>query len=223
MAVAVEQRGRDAAQADVDVLVDERVAEPPGRGDLVAERGQFGDGVGGEAAEVVRGDPGVELRAIERRQDREAGRHHVRRRARARVEADRHDARRVAALEVDDLVAVEHAEIGRLARLHRQPLQERPHQPRQARGLQVALAEPQDGRQQPVVLAVGVGVAVVHQAHEIAARGGARQAGQRAGLGGRQARVVVREQLDDAQALAQALDQQRAVDVLAGGHAQVKP
>jgi len=58
----------------------------------------------------------------------------------------------------------------------------------------------------------------MHEADQVAPRGGAREPGQRAGLGGGQARVVVREQLDDAQALAQALDQQRTVDFLVHGH-----
>jgi hypothetical protein len=68
------------------------------------------------------------------------------------------------------------------------------------------------------LLAVGGGVAEVHQAQQVAP---GRRAGQRRALGhrtGRQLRVVFVEGLDHAQAPAEAVDQVAAVDRRGVGH-----
>jgi hypothetical protein len=59
------------------------------------------------------------------------------------------------------------------------------------------------------------------QAQQEAARGRARDAGQRRGLAGGEAGVVVVEGLDDAQALAQSFDQVLVMDLERGvGHGE---
>jgi hypothetical protein len=134
------------------------------------------------------------------------------RHAGAGVEANRDHPRRAAAGQVDHLVAVQRADVQGFARHHGGALQVGLHHARNARAFQEGLAEPQHPWQQPVVLAVGRGVAVVHQAQQVASCGGAGQAGEPTGFRGGEAGPVVGEGFDHAKALAQALDQQPAVD-----------
>ena len=149
----------------------------------------------------------------------------MRRRARARMEADRHQPRAVAARDVQHVVAVEHADIDGLAGSHRQPLDERLHQPRQPRCAEVALAQAQHARREPELLAVGRGIAEVTQAEQVAPRRGARNAGARSHLGRGHARVFLVECLDHGEPAAESDDQilriDRKVARLGGGRLRV--
>ncbi|CAM2171298.1 hypothetical protein BC2230_11372 [Burkholderia cepacia] len=75
---------------------------------------------------------------------------------------------------------------------------------RQACRIEVRPADPQHARGEAVQLAVGVHVAERFERQQVAPRGRAREAGARGGLGGRHARVLAVERLEDRQAFFEA-------------------
>lgn len=107
---------------------------------------------------------------------------------------------------------VEHAGIDGVPALHRGALDERLDQSRQPGRTEVTLAQPQHARRQPELLAVGGGIAEVHQAQQVAPCRSAGDAGARRGVTGGELRVVVIEGFDHSQALAQTIHEVAAFD-----------
>jgi hypothetical protein len=141
------------------------------------------------------------------RQQHAAVRRAVGRHARARLQRRRHQPPGADRRHAHQLVVVEHADRGRLAQRIRQPVQRRLGDARQARRMQVGLAQAQHRRRQREQLVLVAHVAEVGQRDQVAARGGARQAGGLGHFGDRQARALLVEGFDHLQALFEAADE----------------
>lgn len=199
----VSQGHSHAAIRQVELLLRQRPVLRANAGQLGAHPLGIGDGVRGEGFEFVVGQPGIRRFFAQEGKQQHACASQVTRHTRSQREAGVHAAVLSVARDVDQVVTVEHGDKRNFLCAHRQALQRGLNDARQARGLQIRLAESHDLGREPKQLAVAGDKAQVQQRQQIASCGCSRQAAALTRLGSRQAGVVLIKGLQHGNAFVQ--------------------